>query len=232
MLTAHDTTLLVVDIQEKLSRAMHAREEFIANVQRLVRGARALGVPIVWAEQNPKGLGPTVAEVAELLRDLTPISKFSFSCAASESCMQQLRQIGRTHVLIAGIETHVCVYQTALELLEKGYRVEVVADACSSRTLQNKQIGLDKMRGAGAAITSVETALFELLKVAEGPLFKELLNIVKISPAPLVKRSRLGGEHYKPRAGSRPGAVSTPMAKRKVIWRIQRFSSSAGASAE
>ena len=76
-------------------------------------------------------------------------------------------------MLIAGIETHVCVYQTALELLEKGYRVEVVADACSSRTLQNKQIGLDKMRGAGAAITSVETALFELLKVAEGPLFKE-----------------------------------------------------------
>ena len=85
MLAAHDTTLLVVDIQEKLSRAMHAREEFIANVQRLVRGARALGVPIVWAEQNPKGLGPTVPEVAELLRDLTPISKFSFSCAARES---------------------------------------------------------------------------------------------------------------------------------------------------
>ena len=179
MLTAQDTTLLIVDIQEKLSRTMHAREEFIANVQRLVRGARALGVPIVWAEQNPKGLGPTVPEVAELLRDLTPISKFSFSCGASEPCMQQLRQIGRTHVLIAGIETHVCVYQTALELLEKGYHVEVVADACSSRTLQNKQIGLDKMRGAGAAITCVETALFELLKVAEGPVFKQILQIVK-----------------------------------------------------
>jgi nicotinamidase-related amidase len=117
---------------------MHAREEFIANVQRLVRGARVLGVPIVWAEQNPKGLGPTVPEVAELLRDLTPISKFSFSCGASESCMQQLRRIGRTHVLIAGIETHVCVCQTALELLEKRDHVEVVADACSLRTLQNK----------------------------------------------------------------------------------------------
>jgi len=179
MLATHDTALLVVDIQEKLARAMYAREEFIANVQRLVQGARALGVPILWAEQNPKGLGPTVPEVAGLLHDLTPISKFSFSCAASESCMLQLRQLARSHVLVAGIETHVCVYQTALELLEKGYRVEVVADACSSRTLQNKQIGLDKMRAAGAAITSVETALFELLKVAEGPLFKELLNIVK-----------------------------------------------------
>jgi nicotinamidase-related amidase len=179
MLTAHDTMLLVVDIQEKLSRTMHAREEFIANVQRLIRGARAMGVPIVWAEQNPKGLGPTVPEVAELLRDLTPISKFSFSCGASESCMQQLRQIGRTHVLIAGIETHICVYQTAAELTLTGFQVEVVADACSSRTPQNKHIGLDKCRQAGAAVTSVETALFELLKVAEGPLFKELLNIVK-----------------------------------------------------
>ena len=179
MLTAQDTALLLVDIQEKLSPTMHAREEFIANVQRLVRGARALGVPIVWAEQNPKGLGPTVAEVAELLRDLTPISKFSFSCGASEPCMQGLRRIGRTHVLIAGIEAHVCVYQTALELLEKGYHVEVVADACSSRTLQNKQIGLDKIRDAGAAITSVETALFELLKVAEGPVFKQILQVVK-----------------------------------------------------
>jgi len=179
MLATHDTALLVVDIQEKLARAMYAREEFIANVQRLVQGARALGVPILWAEQNPKGLGPTVPEVAGLLHDLTPISKFCFSCAASESCMLQLRQLARSHVLVAGIETHVCVYQTALELLEKGFRVEVVADACSSRTLQNKQIGLDKMRGAGVAVTSVETALFELLKVAEGPLFKELLNIVK-----------------------------------------------------
>ena len=179
MLTAHDTTLLVVDIQEKLARAMHAREEFIANVQRLVRGARALGVPIVWAEQNPKGLGPTVPEVAELLRDLTPISKFSFSCGASEPCMQELRRINRTHVLIAGIETHICVYQTAAELTLAGFQVEVVADACASRTPQHKHIGLDKCREAGATVTSVETALFELLKVAEGPLFKELLNIVK-----------------------------------------------------
>ena len=179
MLTVQDTTLLIVDIQEKLARAMHAREEFIANVQRLVRGARALGLPVVWAEQNPKGLGPTVPEVAELLHGLTPISKFSFSCGASESCMQQLRRIGRTQVLIAGIETHVCVYQTAAELALAGFQVEVVADACSSRTPQNKHVGLDKCRAAGATVTSVETALFELLKVAEGPLFKELLNIVK-----------------------------------------------------
>jgi nicotinamidase-related amidase len=179
MLNTHDTALLVVDIQEKLARAMHAREEFIANVQRLVRGALALGIPIVWAEQNPKGLGPTVPEVAKLLCDLTPISKFSFSCGASESCMQQLRRIGRKHVLIAGIEAHICVYQTAAELTLAGFQVEVVADACSSRTPENKHIGLDKCRAAGSAVTSVETALFELLKVAEGPLFKQLLNIVK-----------------------------------------------------
>jgi nicotinamidase-related amidase len=93
--------------------------------------------------------------------------------------VRALQAAGRRNVLVGGIETHVCVYQTARELLEKGYHVEVVADACSSRTLQNKQIGLDKMRDAGAAITSVETALFELLRVAEGPVFRQILQVVK-----------------------------------------------------
>lgn len=179
MLTCADTLLVIVDIQEKLVRAMHAREELLIRAQQLVQGARVLNVPVLVTEQNPKGLGATVPEIAAHLSGVRPISKFSFGCCASEEFLQALRAGAARNVLMAGIETHVCVYQTARELLTRGCHVEIVADACSSRTPENKQIGLDKMRAAGAAVTSVETALFELLKVAEGPLFKEILKIVK-----------------------------------------------------
>jgi nicotinamidase-related amidase len=179
MLNCADTVLVIVDIQEKLVRAMPAREDLVLKARQLVQGARALNVPILYTEQNPKGLGPTVPEIAAVMPGVEPITKFSFGCCACEDFVRALQAAGRRNVLVAGIETHVCVYQTARELLEKGYHVEVAADACSSRTPQNKQTGLDKMRDAGAAITSVETALFELLKVAEGPLFKEILKIVK-----------------------------------------------------
>jgi nicotinamidase-related amidase len=179
LLQKNDTLLAVVDIQDKLSRAMHARDDLIANACKLIRGARALGLPIVCTEQNPKGLGATVPEVAECLKGVERVSKFSFSCCASNACMQALAQPARRSVLIAGIEAHICVYQTTVELIAAGFHVEVVADACSSRSAQNKHIGLDRCRCAGAGVTSVETVLFELLKVAEGPQFKELLAIVK-----------------------------------------------------
>lgn len=179
MLDCANTVVLIVDIQEKLVRAMHAREDLVLRAQQLVQGARALNVPILCTEQNPKGLGPTVPEIASAMPGVNPVSKFSFGCCACEGFVHALQATGRRNVLVAGIETHVCVYQTARGLLEKGYHVEVAADACSARTLQNKQVGLDKMRDTGAAITSVETALFELLKVAEGPAFKQILQIVK-----------------------------------------------------
>lgn len=179
MLRIADSLLLIVDIQEKLFRTMHAKEALLENARRLVRGALALKLPIVWAEQNPRGLGPTVPELAALLAGLAPISKMSFSCCDSEGVMQAIRQTGRLRVLLAGIETHICVYQTAADLKAAGFEPEVVADACSSRTPENKAIGLEKIRAAGAQVTSVETALFELLRVAEGPLFKEILNVVK-----------------------------------------------------
>jgi nicotinamidase-related amidase len=179
MLTCADTLLVVVDIQEKLVRAMHAREELLIRAQQLVRGTRALNIPTLCTEQNPKGLGATVTEIAAHMPGVQPISKLSFDCCASEDFLHALPAGARRNVLLAGIETHVCVYQTARNLLDRGYHVEVVADACSSRTPENKQIGLAKMRAAGAAVTSVETALFELLQVAEGPLFKDILKIVK-----------------------------------------------------
>jgi nicotinamidase-related amidase len=179
MLAAAETIVLVVDVQEKLSRAMAGREELVLKTRQLVEGARVLGVPTLFTEQNPKGLGPTLPEIAALVPDFRPAEKTSFSCCGSPDCMAQLRRSGRRDVVIAGMETHVCVYQTVVDLLAEGFRVEVVADACASRTVENKQIGLERCRRAGAAVTSVELLLFELLKAAEGPLFKEILRIVK-----------------------------------------------------
>jgi len=179
MLTIQDTCLLIVDVQGKLAHLMHEKEKLFDNLRKLIQGIRILGAPILWAEQNPAGLGPTVAEVAGALDGLEAIAKMSFSCTGNAQFMEAIKRLDRRQVLIAGIETHICVYQTTAGLLEMGYGVQVVADAVSSRTPENKAIGLQKMRDAGASLTSVETALFELLAVAEGEAFKAMLNIVK-----------------------------------------------------
>jgi len=179
MLNIEDATLLIVDIQGNLAHLMYEKERLLQNAQKLIKGIQVLGVPILWAEQNPRGLGPTIPEIAALLPDLQPIPKMSFSCCRNERFMQALQALDRRQVLIAGIETHVCVYQTAVDLADLGYEVQVAADAVSSREPGNKEIGLQKMRDAGVSLTSVETALFELLKVAEGEQFREILKIVK-----------------------------------------------------
>jgi nicotinamidase-related amidase len=145
----------------------------------MVKGAQLLGLPILWTEQNPDGLGPTMPEIVELLPNQNPVSKFSFSCCGSEQFMKELKALNRQNILIVGIEAHVCVYQTAADLVNLNYDVQVVADAVASRTLENKQIGLEKSKEAGAGITSTEIALFELLKIAKGDKFKEIIKIVK-----------------------------------------------------
>lgn len=179
MLTTENSVLLVIDVQGKLAQIMHERDALFTNVRKMIKGAQVLGVPIIWVEQNPKGLGPTVPEIRELLAGLSPVEKFSFSCWGEKSFVDELKSLGRRQVLLAGIEAHVCIYQTAMDLLAAGYEVQVVADAVSSRTKENKEIALVKVRDLGAALTSTETALFELLRVAKGPKFKEILQIVK-----------------------------------------------------
>ena len=179
MLTVENTVLLIVDIQGKLAHLMHEKQKLFENVGKVIRGALVLDLPILWAEQNPDGLGSTVPEVAQLLPDHQPISKYSFSCWGSKHFVTDLKELRPANVLIAGIETHVCVYQTARDLMEAHYAVEIIADAVSSRTIENKQIGLEKIRDAGAKITSAETALFELLGEAQGVRFKAILKIVK-----------------------------------------------------
>ena len=179
MLKTENVVLLIVDIQGNLAHAMHGKELLFKNVQKLIKGIQVLGIPIVWLEQNPQGLGPTIPEISDILANIQPISKMSFSCCQNDRFMQALKALNRKQVLVAGIETHICVYQTSVDLVNLGYEVQVVADAVSSRNLENKEIGLQKMRDSGVSLTSVETALFELLKVAEGERFKEILKIVK-----------------------------------------------------
>jgi nicotinamidase-related amidase len=179
MLKPDQTALILIDIQGKLAQLMHGREALFEQLARLIRGAKALGLPVLWLEQYPQGLGPTIPEVASLLPDARPVAKTSFSACGNADFLAQLSSAERRQVLLAGIEAHVCVYQTARDLLEAGYEVEVVADAVSSRTEANRQLGLQRMSDAGARLTSVEMALFELLRTAEAPAFKDIARIVK-----------------------------------------------------
>jgi nicotinamidase-related amidase len=179
MLATGKTGLVLIDVQGKLAQMMHNREFLFENLKKLIRGMRVLRIPILWLEQNPAGLGPTLPEIAELMPDLTPISKMSFSACGTPEFMQALKAADRPQILLAGIEAHICVYQTAIDLLTLSYEVQVVTDAVSSRTPENKEVGLMKMKDAGVGQTSVEMALFEMLGVAEGPSFKEIVKIVK-----------------------------------------------------
>lgn len=180
MLTLDKTALVVIDVQGRLAQVMSQKETLFENLQKLIKGVQVLDLPIIWNEQLPEKLGPTSPEIAELLsRSTQPIAKASFSCCGNPPFMDALKATGRKQVLLAGIESHVCVYQTCVDLLNLGYEVQVVSDAVSSRAPENRQLGLARMQQAGATLTSVEMALFELLRVAEGPKFKEITRIVK-----------------------------------------------------
>jgi nicotinamidase-related amidase len=179
MISSADTALVLVDVQAKLAPAMHDKEILLENLKRLLRGVRVLGIPILWTEQNPAGLGPTLPEIADLLPDQKPIGKFSFSCCGSKQFVEKLNALNRKNLLIAGIEAHVCIYQTAADLINLQCNVQIVADAVASRTPENKLIGLEKSKFVGACLTSTETVLFELLKDAKSEKFKEISKIVK-----------------------------------------------------
>lgn len=179
MLHPETAVLVLVDVQGKLAHLMHDRETLFLNLQKLIQSLQVLKVPILWLEQNPPGLGPTIPEIASLLTGLRPISKHCFSACDIAEFEQQLRATGRQQVLLAGIEAHVCIYQTARDLLARGYAVEVVTDGVSSRVADNKTLALRKLERLGAGLTSVEMAVFEMLRTAEGPRFKEILRFMR-----------------------------------------------------
>jgi nicotinamidase-related amidase len=169
------TTLVVIDVQEGFRKAVPDFGRVTNATATLIEGAEAIGIPIVISEQYPKGLGETAPEVAEHLPEGTePLEKLVFSAAGAEG----FDLGGRDQVLVCGIETHVCVNQTVLDLLDSGVEVQVAEDAVGSRFEENKRVGLQKMERAGAVMTSVETALFELLGRAGTDEFKRVQGLI------------------------------------------------------
>jgi nicotinamidase-related amidase len=180
LLAREGTVLVVIDVQEAYRSVLFEYERVAAAVTRLVQGATALGVPVLVTEQYPKGVGHTVAEVASHLPAGTvPIQKMSMSCCGAAEFMTALGDLRRHQVLIAGIETHACVNQTAHDLLAADYQVHVVHDATSSRRPEDYAIGWEKIRAAGAVPATVESALLELLRTAEAPEFKAVQRIIR-----------------------------------------------------
>ena len=173
--------LIVVDIQQKLLPPIFNKELLVKNSQILVRLAKILSIPIMMTTQYSKGLGPTVPEVASLLPELQAIDKLEFGCFGSHVFRAGLKALpgSRNTLLLCGMETHICVMQTALGALNDGYLVHVASDAVSSRAEWNWRIGLDRMRAAGAVISSTEMMMYELLRCSGTAQFKELLPYLK-----------------------------------------------------
>jgi nicotinamidase-related amidase len=180
-LEADQCALIVVDMQEKLLPPIWEKERLVRNVQLLIRLGGILKIPALVTTQYAKGLGNTVPEIASMLPDTPPIDKLMFSCFGSDVFCSLLKRLPgqRTTVLLCGMETHICVMQTAMGALREGYLVHVACDAVSSRTELNWRIGLDRMRSAGAILSSTEMMIYELLRASGVPAFKELLPYLK-----------------------------------------------------
>ncbi|HZW91807.1 MAG TPA: hydrolase [Candidatus Eremiobacteraceae bacterium] len=180
-LEAERCALLVVDIQEKLLPPIFHKEQLVRNSKLLIRAADALKIPAIVSTQYARGLGKTVPEVASLLPETEAIDKDQFSCFGSEVFCTLLKRLpgNRNTLLLCGMESHICVMQTALAALREGYLVHVASDAVSSRTEWNWKIGLERMRGAGAVISSTEMMIYELMRSSSSPAFKAILPHLK-----------------------------------------------------
>ena len=177
MLKRKDAVLVVIDIQGNLYLSMDDREFLLANTAKLIQGINILEIPIILTEQVK--LGPTITELSSLMPQVTPLIKNSFSCCGDPQFMAALAATGKKQVMVCGIEAHVCAYQTSMDLMAAGYEVYLVADAVSSRTARNREIGIQKLLSSGAVLTSTEMALFELLKTATDPRARDLFRIIK-----------------------------------------------------
>jgi len=179
MLLRTAAVLVIIDIQGNLAQTMFDKENLFANAVKLIRGFKVFNLPIIVTEQTQQKLGHTIPQITAELDGIKPIAKETFSCWADVHFREKLESLSRRHVVLLGIEGHVCVYQTALDLISNGYNIHLVADAVSSRTKENRDISLAAMKSAGAHLTSTEMILFELLRTAADPKAKEIFKIVK-----------------------------------------------------
>jgi nicotinamidase-related amidase len=180
-MSASDTTLLVVDVQEKLVRAIPGAGRMIWNISRLIRAAKLLGLTVLATEQYPQGLGPTTADLAALLGPVP--GKVGFSCLTCGEIAERLAADERPKVLLCGIEAHVCIQQTALDLLAGGRSVYVAVDAIGARFAVDQKVALERMQSSGATLTTTEAAMFEWCQAAGTPQFKQISALVR-EPAP------------------------------------------------
>ena len=178
-LNKSDLVLLIVDVQERLAKVMERREQVERSIVVLIRLAKLMDIPIVLTQQYTKGLGPTVEAIASELDGMGYVEKIDFSCCGEESFTKQMDALGRKTVILTGMESHICVLQTALDLLDMGYNIHVPWDAVCSRSDGNRDRAIRFMERAGAVITSSETAAFQVLGCAGTPEFKEISALLK-----------------------------------------------------
>ncbi len=179
ILKKESTALLIIDLQEKILPVIRNIDSVLENTIKLIRGFKILQLPVFFTEQYPKGLGPTSPKILETLKGYNAIQKMSFSCFGAEDLFSTLKQKRLTQIVVTGVESHVCVQQTVLDLLANDFQVNVAADAVSSRREIDYMIALDRMRTLGAEVTTTESVLFELLEVCATSEFKEISKIVK-----------------------------------------------------
>lgn len=171
--------LLIIDIQEKILGVMNSPDEVVGNTVKLIQGFKTLGAPFFYTEQYPKGLGATVKEIKHEIESTEAIEKMSFSCSGAGELFATLKIRNISQVVVCGVESHVCVQQTVLDLLANGFQVDVAADAVSSRREKDYKIALERMARNGAEVTTAESILFELLNVCGTDEFKKISRIVK-----------------------------------------------------
>ncbi|UEM18925.1 hydrolase [Skermanella mucosa] len=179
LLDSERSILLVVDVQERLATAIHEVEAVVGSIRKLLLAAAELGVPVLATEQYSKGLGHTIAPVAELMPEGAVVEKINFGAAREQGFMDRVRRLDRGQIVVAGTETHVCVLQTTLGLVEAGFDCFLVADAVGSRVPLNRDLAMERMRGRGVQIVTSEMVMFEWLGRADTPAFKKVLPLIR-----------------------------------------------------
>lgn len=171
--------LLIVDIQGKLAELVDNSDEMISNTAKLIKCCQILSIPVVVLEQNPTGLGPTTVSLKECIDEYAPLEKYTFSGMAESHIKEAITSLNKKTWLVAGIEAHICVYQTVRDLLKENLSVEVVSDCISSRRKSNLDLAIENMRHEGAKITSVEMAIYETMQSSKASEFKDVLKVIK-----------------------------------------------------
>ncbi len=179
MITREETIAIAVDYQERLMPAIHDNEELAKKTVRLIEGLKVHDVPVILTTQYAKGLGNTVDVIWDATGRAEPIDKNTFSCYGNVEFCNALEKTGRKHALVFGVESHICVQKTVLDLLDAGYGVTVVEDCCSSRNKRDHDVAMRRMSSQGAIVTTYESILFELMDGSKDPGFKEISSIVK-----------------------------------------------------